>query len=997
MNSSPKTKSDGPSSSSSTEDGVPLSAVDLSSMSDRMLDELLGHIASASSSSLSSNGESLDSSDLTSGNSSDELDEGSQRFRSDVTSSSTALAATTTSNTATMRAHNRTFPLNQASDTPNIIGVHEDERTRTNGCLIALNHNNLQTNNNNNNHLFVQALNNKAKRQLNCRNTHRRSCDNEDDQNDDDEDDDDNNDHELVVHLNTGSDQLHDSSLSPINHQVSEKNNKNKPSNKSSKLEEYFTSDLVNPHEFSDQASCGSPESVTPSKLTAIGRQKVINLAPSKQVSTSKIATASSSTPTATSVAANSKQSVEEVLSQMLSALNEISADDQEQLNELLERGFTHLEQLLNCNLGGGNPTNSPFSGSSVTNQLASATTLSTANTNSLNQRQRQQHTNSANSLLRSQQQQPNNMAQKSISNQQQQHNQLHQSNVATLSKDSDYGSDTQSADCLSHYNDSSASSNDHSNITSVSNQSNNRWTMIVNNQSGEVQSSESPSPTSLTTTTSSSSASAQHSSSPSSSPIIGAKSSQPIISSSLGATAKANATATTLTTSSLSNPNTSSPSQTMSSLSPLAIELSFKLAESLHRLAQQQAATRRGEASNTLMQSGREETTSPAQEREQEQLVANGDEKITGSSTRIDCDGDGCVNLSSGDKSRQSDIEKQQQRQPMATSTMQKVVAPQVAAQKKSPMKSIVMINAARSPSAASIVSTSSSNDFICASSVQQQQRQQQQQRNLTPVQGDISSSSSSPHGDANISQQRQQVVSGAPTKQQFKTCVSIGSATSGVSNVIVGSPISVVAATARDGEETKARNKKIKKRATGDLVNDFDGNEDLKSNAGEVNRQDLEATTENISRQQVFTSAAVNFERARSSRSSLRRRPSFSGSTCSTKEPGAPRPGSPVPRLLLEEPRGINCLNSSDKMSSDKTNNSSTEANNNSLVAEHKKQQKQLQRALILAQKYNYSPTKLAASKLSSKLQLKDLTAAPSAQSTNSWTTTATSSAGK
>lgn len=1035
LNSSSKNnKPEGPSSSSSIEDGVPLSAVDLSSMSDRMLDELLGHIASASSSSLSSNGESIDSSDLSSGNSSgDELDGGSQRLRSNV-SASLSEAPTTT------RTHNRMVSSNQLSDTPNIIGVHEDERTRTNGCII--NNNLHQTNNGNH---FTQALNNKAKRQLNCRNTHRRSCDNEDDQNDDDEDDDDNNDHELVVHLNNTSDQLHDSSLSPINHKVSEhqhnsNNNYNKKrpnssniNNKSSKLEEYFTSGLVNPHEFSEGSE--SPESVTASnssnKLLTSRQQQQQHMISSKQAPTSACkATASS---------ASSKQSVEEVLSQMLGALNEISADDQEQLNDLLERGFTHLEQLLNCNLGGGGNSNLASTATSasspvgsVTNQLTAtsttttATTLSTTNTSSLNQRQRQQHINTIHSnplLTRSQQ--PNNMAQKLISNQQQQQQQqqLSQSNAATLSKDSDYGSDTQSADCFSHYNDSSASSsNEHPNFTNISNQSsssNGRWTMVANNQhSGDVQSSESPSPTSLTAT-SCSSTSAQHcSSSSSSSPIIGGGKTTPSMPSS---TITGRATAITVTSG--ANSNSTQPNQSMSTLSPLAIELSFKLAESLHRLAQQQAATRRD-----AMQ------TSAGLQQQQEQHDEPPLVHVASSEKNNTCfssNGNGCVNLSS-DIKHESDIEKQQ---PIVGSTTMQKVAPQPT-QKKSPMKSIVMINATRSPSAASIVSTSSSsNDFV---SVQQQQQQQQQlQRNLTPVQGGISTSSPScspSFGEVNINKQSS---TSTTTKQQFKTCVSIGSS-SGVSSVLVGStpPISTTATptlatitstkdnnskkcedkSSCEGEVTVSpkKNRRTREKRVGEsIVNDCDDNEDLKSNIREelknnkcqdsqvLDREKERISSENIKQQKAaISTAAVNFERARSSRSSLRRRPSFSGSTCSTKEPGAPRPGSPVPRPLLEEPRGLNYASSEMKNMNTISNNSSNTNNNNigannSLVTEHKKQQKQLQRALILAQKYNYSPTKLAASKLSSKLQLKDLTAtsAPfnalsSSSSSPSWT---------
>lgn len=658
---------------------IPLSAVDLSSMSDRMLDDLMGHIAPASSSSISSNGESLDS--MSSG----EDDDGSGGD-DESTSNSDQDHYSQTAN-----AQPQQEPSRQHRSQPNIIGIHEDEER-------------------------VQAT---KSRRDSCKNSSSLRYDN-------DHEDDDHDNHELVVDLKSASFNQHSS--------------------------KQFLSQLLNNSASSLSPGAG-PRAPMTSELTSLNDDRLSRTSsssanePFDDQSQTKLANQQPAPPP--------QQSVESVLSQMLEALNEIGSDNQEQLNELLERGFAHLESLLNCSLG--------------------------------------QQTQ----LQRSQQPAPGNH-QKLISGQpscNQQHHTL-------LSKDSDYGSDTQSAADCSNVTHSQASPT----------------SLLI----GSQVISESPSPTSMNTSASSTTSSS------------GPPGLQP--SSSGGNKLSA------------------------STLSPLAIELSFRLAESLHRLAQQQQQLKRA-TSEDRHERGREEQAEPSQQ-----------------------------------------------------------------APKRQPMKSVVMINCnggggggggespgqtTRSPSVASIVS-SGSNSVAASPSLA---------RNMTPT------SHQADHQDHRQRQRdkQQQQPRGQSARPQFKTCVNIGgSAQQNKSSVLItnGSP-----------------------------------NSETSEDLGGGGREAATSPGQQIIR--VVSNGPGNFERRRSSRS-LRRRPSFSGSlTGSIKEPGAPRPASPIPKSIMQQPQD------SQQQQQEK---------------QQKKQDKQLQRALVLAQKYNYSPAKLAASKLSSKLQLKELTSAVS-----------------
>lgn len=751
---------------SSEESGVPLSAVDLSSMSDRMLDELLGHIASASSSSLSSNGESLDSSDLS--NVSDSSDE-----EADGPRTKPALESQQTAPASRRKAAS-------ANDAPNVIGVHEDERTRANGTTRLL--------------------------QLNCRDAYRRTARNgRDDDDHDADDDDDNHDHELLqVQVGAGAD-LSDS-LSPTTSEqrrqallaesLAESNRAHQTQpNQTLRLEDYFTRNLVNAHEAFSQDEASESE-----------HEHDVLQAHRDNCTTEN---GSSCEP--------SCASVEEVLLKMLEALNEIGTENQAELNGLLERGFAHLEQLLNCSLTQSAP---------ISQRPAVARQAPLAS--------------NAGNTTRSQQ--PT-LAQKLISSHQV-NSSLLNSTSATISKDSDYGSDTQSADCFSQYADN-APANNHS-ISEPAQQvaaggTGAKWQVNA--------ASESPSPSSLTT-----SSSAQHSTTSSAS--SSASSSSANCSSPSKMAAKP---------SDLARQGASTATPATTQLSPLAIELSFKLAESLHRLAQQQ---------------------------------------------------------------------QQQQPQQVQSETKQQVPA------KKSPMKSIVMINAARPSSASSIVSSSSSSIELSTA------------RNLTPVE--------------RVEPQQQQ-------RAQFKTCVNIGAAKADeVSNVIVASN-----ATCRNaaGANPRQIDDLISKQASG--TSEVAGEQDKDNNGQQVQQV---AASDSEPQKAHFVSSQLR----RSARSSLRRRPSFSGSCVSISAAKEPRPGSPVPRPLAGslgagEPQAAaktmgNALAAKVSAESGASNATSGKLNTNNTAINQHKQQKQLQRALVLAQKYNYSPAKLAASKLSSKLQLRE-----------------------
>lgn len=729
----------------SNESGVPLSAVDLSSMSDRMLDDLLGHIASASSSSLSSNGESLDSSDLS--NKEDEDEEGAEEALSD--SSDARLAA----DEQRLRSLHR-GRKSLGTDAPNVIGVHEDERTRANqGRLRQAN---------------------------NCRDAYRKQRRNNGDDDDHDaDDDDDNHDHELLeVQLGACTSSELPDSLSPsgpAGEQLGGPRASSREQQQGSRLEDYFTRNLVNAHE----------------------------------LSASEASLADEFPPSSGEQPAPGEHSVEEVLMRMLAALGQIGPGNQEQLNELLERGFAHLEQLLNCSLTAG--------------RRASPVALPPAQLGA--------HKLGA-GAPRSQQAGGGGATQKVISASQQQQTIVSQSS-AMMSKDSDYGSDTQSADCFSQCAEGGAGEP----AGPQQQASGAKWL-------AQQAPSESPSPSSLT---------------------------------------------------SGSNQWPQRPAQSGAAptgqLSPLAIELSFKLAESLHRLAQQQQQLQR--APPPPLEQERE----PEPDRDDEPL-----ERVQPETTR-----------------------QAAERVPAQTSTPP--------APKKSPMKSIVMINAGRPSSAASIVSSASSSAL------------EPQPRNLTPV---------ALSGDESAAQGR----------HPFKTCVSIGGAPSAVSNVIVASPARIEP---KRGPEQTQDEPDLSKPVS-------QASEAPEEPEPELQADSPEPETSANSGEAHFISTQL---RRSARRSSLRRRPSLGGSA---RAPREPRPSSPVPRPLAAgsvEPGEPATLQAMMGAAAERERAAAaTVATSGQQALANQRQQRQLQRALILAQKYNYSPAKLAASKLSSKLQLKEST---------------------
>lgn len=593
---------------SADSDGVPLSLVDLSSMPDRMLDELLGQIAPASS---SSSLNSMASSELSSERAFTDqptTDADSDHERPPTRPNEHQLRAgcrsqATTSGQALVGAR-----------APNVVGVHEDERAVGS----------------------QPASSTTLRRPLECRDAHRRRSSPDHQRRDDDDDDQEHQEQSGVrqqaagQHLSAATSL--DESLSPAPTVEPEQ----AAALGGSRLEHYFTGELIQAHTLNSQTQTAD------NNCQPDGDDQQV---PQEQED-------------------DEQRSVELVLAQMLEALSEIGADDQEQLNELLERGFAHLERLLGC-------------------------------------------TFSSNHKL--------------ISNTPQ----------LLVSKDSDYGSDTQSADCLS-----GASA------------------VVVG----------SPSPSSL-----------------------------------VGGGGGANSGA---------------------SLSPAAVELSFKLAESLHRLARQQAARK----------------------------LAN-------------------------------------QQASEAPQEAQQVAAAQP---RRSPMKSVVMINqqstATSESSRLSLSSPSSSSVVSCCSP--------SSESNPTP----------------------------GKTRAQFKTRVNIGAASSEVSQLELVASTPAVAGRPPEPDEQ----------------------------------------------------AVVALQRRRSARSSLRRRPSFSGSLGA----GSVRPGSPVPKPLVSHQE---LTSDNDKQSGLASTNLANQhgrmdetISKAQVGVEEVKQSRQLQRALILAQRYNYSPAKLAASKLNAKLQL-------------------------
>ena len=308
------------------------------------------------------------------------------------------------------------------------------------------------------------------------------------------------------------------------------------------------------------------------------------------------------------------------------------------------------------------------------------------------------------------------------------------------------------------------------------------------------------------------------------------------------------------------------------SSLSPLAVELSLKLAESLHALAQRQQRLGR-----------------PASLLQSEQTCA-GLAQQASSSLQVEPSGG----------------------QPLA------------AAPRRTPMRSIVMIGSPtseRCPSGAGNVSPARFRTLVSIGATGGQQQQQQ----LVSV-----SSCSSPQLQASSDERRQQVSSEElPESDEAKEL--------------------------REEEEEEEEEDRLR-------------------------RQEL----------QVVQVSSGQSALGRSSRSSLRRGPSL------RREPGAPRPNSPRPAPLgepeqpsreFERTRSLRSRAAGQVLKQDnivkqqreladqeaqmgKRQQQQVESASAGASCSNQSEQRQLQRALELAQKYNYSPAKFAASKLGSKL---------------------------
>lgn len=297
----------------------------------------------------------------------------------------------------------------------------------------------------------------------------------------------------------------------------------------------------------------------------------------------------------------------------------------------------------------------------------------------------------------------------------------------------------------------------------------------------------------------------------------------------------------------------------------------------------------------------------------------------------------------------------------------------------KKSPMKSIVMINSS-SPSVMSSSSASCSPELALMSSTStssssaEQQRPQSKQlnaesraaRNLTPASDHHGGADDQPNqaataAAATVAVVEQSADQQSPTpsscgkKPQFRTCLDISSG---------GQVRVVVSASSSPANNNAAQQKQQQQQPPA---------ADQQVDAALLDQPNVQVISQpKLKHQQEFV-------RRRSGRSSLRRRPSFSGSSTGV------RPGSPVPRSSIGG--GGGGIHSSDAPSIFAAPESSQQDLKTTMAAteqdQHEKDQqlmskqkqgKQLQRVLIMAQKYNYSPAKLAASKLSSRLQLKD-----------------------
>lgn len=391
-------------------DGIPLSSVDLTSMSDRMLDELLGNIASASSSSSLSN-DSLSSNDLSPNESSashsdhesrpksrhfnkynSKLQNGSQhgnrRPQDDLSDSSDAaddLSQDRSSSAFSQLAANAK-PSARAKDwLPNIVGIHEDESFQ------------------------LEEQQRKARQQLlKCREAKRRNeNDDKDDDFDGDRDFDRNHTHPLNVRVsgagsgsagarsytgNCNGDQL---SLSP-------------PLGQSMQADISATSPgfLSGPNR--PESSASSSTNLSASLFSNLNRLNLLTVSSSGQAQNHQQQPQQHQQQQPDTRASGQAQAcVESVLAGMLSNLSEMAGtEDRDQLNDLLETGLGQIEQLLNCSLTPGVKDSQMAS-----QKLAASGAI--------------------------------------------------QSNASLMSKDSDYGSDTQSAaDCFSSHLTLAGSSN---------------------------------------------------------------------------------------------------------------------------------------------------------------------------------------------------------------------------------------------------------------------------------------------------------------------------------------------------------------------------------------------------------------------------------------------------------------------------------------------------------------------------------------------------------
>lgn len=764
-------------------DGVPLSSVDLSSMPDRMLDELLGHIASASSgsscssspatstapSSCSSAHDESSSCGSCSADEDDLLDD-DDSFDSQAKSDDDAEAGDTD------RSHQAGAAKSATTELPNVIGVHGDD-VSVNGALLASGRHQRR---------LASSCRSDAKHSARPRAT------------DDDEDDDrDGSSHHRrkpphqSLSVRVGGQQQHQHKQAPAGEQSMGGSGGTGGGSGSSSL-----SSLLSP-----RTGSGAPAGAAVATDADIGALR------------------SGEPPT-----------VEAVLGHMLEAINGVvsgpgqvqageavlttgaaaaatNAPHSEHLNELLERGFVHLERLLNCSLA------APASRAA---QPAPHHQPAIGQAGSPEQRQPQKG---------------------HLQQQQQQTGQLMQQNNVSLSKDSDYGSDTQSADCFSHCN---------------------------------------------------------------------------------------------------TNAPEQQQQQQQQTLSPVAIELSLRLAESLRQLAQQQQTMRR----QVNAGSANERDLRAMQSLSPEVAVDNGATGVAGNVIS-----NGSVVGSNNSNANRA---------------------------KRAPMKTVVHINSDSSPRPNSATSVSTTNTLSHRS------------RSTTPANegGGNGSNNNLPIGSQSqlAAQSSRSARNMTPLQQQFKTCVSIGSKTSSSAQVSSSAAATtsrsppaatITSAEPIDCDETTRRTKQV----------------------GQVEDSQQQ-------QQAILSDRQASLRRRRSTRRSSR---SLGRQRQAQQQTGASRPGSPLPRLASEQlqqqvPFDVDSTNSSTSTSTSAAKSTSTTAaaiasntttmstdkdssreldsplssgNITSNVAgAGKREQRKLQRALELAQRYNYSPAKLVASKISEQL---------------------------